>query len=242
MSYSTRNIVLASGLALVAVIFMVIYASNKRNSSSEVAKGLVSVLYAARDIPQGTPASTLDNGAFVKKRVPQDAVSPGAISSRKQVAGTVATTTILPGEQVTTRRFGPVAAAGVLVRLRRNQRVVQLAGDRNQVLDGTVKPGDHVDVVASWSSASACSNCDVSGIIARNVLVLATSSQLGSGDNGTPIQLRLTIAETNRVFWMTKNGSWSLVLRPVVKPKNTKGYVTGRSILNSTINSEGLIR
>jgi hypothetical protein len=41
---------------------------------------------------------------------------------------------------------------------------------------------------------------------------------------------------------MEKNGSWSLVLRPVVKPKNRNGYVTGRSILNSTLNSEGLIR
>jgi pilus assembly protein CpaB len=242
MSYRTRNIVLASGLALVAVIFMVIYVSNnKSSSSSDVAKGLVSVLYAAQDIPQGTPASTLDKGAFVQRRVPQDAVTPGAISSPKQVAGTVATTNILPGEQVTTRRFGPVAAAGVLVRIRRDQRVVQLAGDTNQVLAGTLKPGDRVDIVGSWS-ASGSGGSEVTGIIARNVVVLATSSELGGSDNGTPIQLRLTVPETNRVFWMTKNGNWSLVLRPVVKPRNKKGYVTGRSILNSTLNSEGLIR
>jgi Flp pilus assembly protein CpaB len=242
MSYRTRNIVIASGLALVAVIFMVIYASSKKgSSSSDVAKGLVSVLYAAREIPQGTPASTLDNGAFVAKKVPQDAVAPGAITKPSQVAGTVATANILQGEQVTSERFGPVAAAGVLVRLKGDQRVVQLAGDRNQVLDGTVKPGDHVDVIGSWS-VSNCTNCQVTGIIARNVLVLATTQQLGSSDNGTPIQLRLSNAQADRVFWMEKNGSWSLVLRPVVKPKNRNGYVTGRSILNSTLNSEGLIR
>src|SRR5215210_8541894 len=129
MTYRTRNIVLASGLAGLALVFMLVYASQDRGGgTTEIAKGVVSVLFAAQNIPQGTPGSTLDKAAFVEKRVPSDAVVPGSISSPRQIAGTVATQETLAGEPVTTRRFGPVAAAGVLAKIRGPQRVVQIAG------------------------------------------------------------------------------------------------------------------
>jgi Flp pilus assembly protein CpaB len=244
MTYRTRNILIASGLALVAVIFMIVYASKNKggSTSGDVAKGLVSVLFAAHDIPQGTPGSTLQKGAFVKKRVPQNAVAAGPITKPNQVAGTVATQNILEGQQVTTRQFGPAAAAGVLARISGQFRVVQLAGDKNQILDGTLKPGDHVDVFASWNVPESCSTCHVSGPIVRNALVLATSSDLGSGQNdAVPVQIRLTNAQADRVLWLEKNGDWWLVLRPVVKPKNTKGFTNAGSILKSTVDKEGLL-
>ena len=244
MTYRTRNILIASGLAALAVIFMVIYASKNKSGGGDVAKGLVSVLFADRDIPQGTPGSTLLKGAFVKKRVPQDAVAPGYITSPSQVAGTVATQNILAGEQVTTRRFGPVAAAGVLARIHGQQRVVQLGGEKNQILDGTLKPGDRVDVFATWNVPESCTTCHVSGPIAKNALVLATSSELGSGTSSedVPVQIRLTTADADRVLWMERNGDWWLVLRPVVKPKNTKGFTNAGQILKSTLDQQGLIR
>jgi Flp pilus assembly protein CpaB len=248
MSYRTRNIVLASGLAALALVFMIVYASkNKSGGATDIAKGLESVLFAAHDIPQGTPGSTLDKNAFLKKRVPSDAVVPGSITSRRQIAGTVATQETLAGEPVTTRRFGPVAAAGVLAQIRGSQRVLQLAGDKNQILDGTLNASDHVDVYATWNVPESCTTCHVSGVIVRNALVLATSSELGSaGTPGTtnevPVQLRLTNAEAERVLWMAKNGDWWLVLRPVVKPSNVRGFVNSGSILKSTRNQSGIIR
>jgi Flp pilus assembly protein CpaB len=244
MTYRTRNIVISSGLALLAVIFLIVYASKNNGGSDtgDVAKGLVSVLFAAHDIPQGTPG-TLAKSDFVRKRVPEDAVAPGPITTPRQVAGTVATQNILAGQQVTTRQFGPVAAAGVLARIRGQFRVVQLAGDKNQILDGTLKPGDHVDVFATWNVPENCSTCHVSGTIVRNALVLATSADLGSGQtDAVPVQLRLTIAQADRVLWMEKNGDWWLVLRPVVKPTNKNGFTNAGSILKSTVDKEGLLR
>jgi Flp pilus assembly protein CpaB len=222
MSYRTRNIAIASGLALLAIVFMVVYVSKARNgSAADVGKGLVSVLFAAQDIHAGTPGSTLQHGALVTKEVPQSAAVPDSITSPRSVAGQVATQDILAGEPVTTRKFGPIAAAGVRSRIEGLQRVVQLSGDKNQVLDGTLQPGDRVDIVGSWNVPENCGTCHVSRVIVPNVLVVGTSAEIGASDQQgqAPVQLRLTDDQVASVFWVSKNGDWWLALRPVVKPR-----------------------
>ncbi|MBA3716884.1 MAG: hypothetical protein H0W87_01480 [Actinobacteria bacterium] len=235
MSYRTRNVTIASGLALLAVVFMVVYVSKARNSGgTDLGTGVISVLFAARDIHAGTPGSTLQDGAFVTKQVPQGAAVPDSISSPKSVAGQVATQDILVGQPLTTRKFGPIAAAGVRSRIEGTQRVVQLSGDKNQVLDGTLQVGDRVDIVGTWNVPENCGSCHVSRVIASNVLVVGTSAELGaaSQQDQASIQLRLSDAETSQVFWMSKNGAWWLALRPVVKPRNGRpGVQNSASIL-----------
>jgi Flp pilus assembly protein CpaB len=226
MSYRTRNILMATGLAIAAAVFMLIYASNARDGGDDLGNALVRVLVAGRDIDQGTPGSALTGDALVEKRIPQKAVVPDAIASPNQVRGLVATEETLAGEQITLRRFGSLKATGVLAQINRRQRAVQLAGDPNQVLDGTLKPGDQVDVMATWSWPVDCEKCRVVRTIVRDARVLATSAELPSLGNSAPddskaVQLRLTGRQAERVFWMEKNGDWWLVLRPVVKPRSS---------------------
>lgn len=243
MSYRTRNTLVASGLALLAVVFMLIYISKAR-SSADGGKKLVGVLVAAHDIQEGTPGSTLQDGQLVTKRVSRSAVIPDPVPAASQIGGEVVTQKILEGEQISLRKFGPASAAGVRSRIQRRERVVQLVGLRSQVLDGTLQTGDHVDVVASWSMPEKCGVCHVSRTIVRDALVLGTSADLGGTEGNTsdayPVQLRLTDAEAERVFWMVKNGSWWLALRPVIKPRSSKqGYDNSRSILRTSLKRNG---
>lgn len=239
MSYRTRNILMASGLAIAAAVFMLIYTSNARDGVDDVGNELVRVLVADRDIDQGTPGSALAGGALVERRVPARARVPDAITSPDQVQGLIATQETLSGEQVTLRRFGSLKATGVLAQINRRQRAVQLAGDPNQVLDGTLKAGDRVDVMATWSVPASCDSCRVVRTIVRDARVLGTSEELPSvgnaeASNSKPVQLRLTDRQAERVFWMEKNGDWWLVLRPVVKPRSSSDAVqTAGSILLS---------
>ena len=225
MSYHTRSVLIATGLAVIAAAFMLVYVS-KSDETADVGKQLVKVFVAGEDIGEGTPGSSLSGGALVEKRVPEQTRVPGAITSRNEVKGLVATQQTLAGEQVTTRRFGPLAATGVLTEIRRGQRAIQIAGDASQVLDGTLKPGDRVDIMGTWNVPHDCSTCKVVRTIVRNALVLGTSSDLPSIDtnsnNTKPIQVRLNEREAERVFWMTKNGEWWVTLRPVVKPKSAR--------------------
>jgi len=237
MTQRKRNVVVASGLALLALVFMLIYISQARSSSDENLKKSVAVLIASHDITAGTLGSSLATGALVEKRIPQSVAVPESIKTPAAVRGQIVTQDILSGEQVTLRKFGPLQAAGVRVRIHGRDRVVQLTGDKDQVLDGTLKAGDHVDFVATWNTPENCGTCHVSRTIVRDALVLATSAELGgAGSAKPPVQLRLTDAQAERVFWMTRNGEWALVVRPVVKPRSShQGFDNARTILSSSL-------
>jgi Flp pilus assembly protein CpaB len=245
MTYRTRNILTASGLALVAVVFIFLYMSKVRHQA-DVGKQLVSVFVAAHNIDEGTPGATLSNGGLVEKRVPRKAVVPGAISSPTQLVGQIATQSTLADEQVSTRRFGPLAESGVRSQVQKTERVFQIAGDPNQVLDGTLKDGDRVDIVASWTAPEGCSTCHVSRTIARNILVLKTSADLGTpstttnGSTLVPVQLRLTDAQVEKMLWIAQYGKWQLDLRPVVKPDDSRqGYANSPNILRDGLRRNG---
>src|SRR5918998_868710 len=137
-----RNIVLALGLAALAAALTSFYVSNYKRNVQEGEKP-VDVFVAKRDIPPGTAGDhAVSRGMLAPVEVERNAVVPGAISNPGQVRGDVATEWTYAGEQVSTRRFRPVQEGGIRSQLKGNLRAVQIAGDANQLLGGTLKAGD----------------------------------------------------------------------------------------------------
>jgi Flp pilus assembly protein RcpC/CpaB len=99
--------------------------------------------------------------------------------------------------------------------------VVQVPGDANQLLSGTLKAGDHVDVVANWQFPEG-SGHHVSRIILRDLLVLSApdattiSSHISAGPSSAllAVQLQVTDTQEPKLYWMAQNGNWTLELRP----------------------------
>src|SRR5206468_10796630 len=81
---------------------------------------------------------------------PKKAIVAGAISSPDQLSQYIATQDVYEGEQVSTRRFAPPKEQGIRAQIKGTQRAYQVEGDQHQLLAGTLKAGDHVDVVATW--------------------------------------------------------------------------------------------
>src|SRR3954451_13440696 len=140
----------AIGLALLAVLLTTFYVTNyKRHVQS--GEKQVTVLVASKDIPVDTQGGDLLSGTWLQKvTVARRQVVPGAITSPQQVRGLIATEPIFAGEQVTKRRFGTPSERGVRAQLKGTQRVISVPGDQYQLLAGTLRSGDHIDVVASW--------------------------------------------------------------------------------------------
>src|SRR5262249_28810717 len=233
------------GLALLAVIFIFLYISKVRHQA-DVGKQVVAVFVAAHNIDEGTSGSSLTHGGLVEKHVPRKAIVPGAISSPTQLKGLSATQQALADEQVTTRRFGPLAESGVRSQVSKTDRVVQIAGDPNQVLEGTLKDGDHVDFIATWNVPESCSTCHVSRAIVRNALVLKTSADLGTTSSTTggatldPVQPPPAAPPTGGGLRSLEKGKWQLDPGPVVKPdESKKGYDNGNSILRNGLGLNG---
>jgi Flp pilus assembly protein CpaB len=231
MNYRVKNIGIAVALAALAAILTSVYVVNyKRHVQNGEDK--VPVFVAARDIPAGTSgAEVVDQHMLKKVTVPKKAIVAGAISSPDQLSQYIATQDVYEGEQVTTRRFAPPREQGIRAQIKGTQRAYQVEGDQHQLLAGTLKAGDHVDVVASWpiknpGQGASSDEAVVSRVVLRDLLVL-TPADAGTGSSAVTassqqsafVQLRMTDWQAQKMIWVQKNSEdngqgWHLSLRP----------------------------
>ena len=148
------------------------------------------------------------------------------------------------GEQVTQLRFRSPTEQGVRATLTGNLRAIQVPGDEHQLLKGTLKEGDRVDIVGSWNFPESATN-HFSRTILRDILVLrsvTTSDVAESITEGgaealeSSVMLALTDAQAQKLFWIMKNGEWSLELRPTDDPADSpEGFESSQSLLRDGI-------
>lgn len=230
-AYRLRNILIAVALAVVAALLTLFYVSNYKKSVQR-AQERVPVLVARRDIPAGTLGSQVVAGGMLQTReIARTAVAPGTISKPEQIKNLIAVEPIYAGEQVTARRFGPVVQQGVRAQLKGAYRAVQVSGDPNQILAGTLKPGDRVDVVGVLKVSVGNNDYAFSRIVVRDVTVLQTSGTAASGSNLAPsgnnwVMLRVTDSQAQKLALIYKAGDyWAIALRPSLNDADSPSSV-----------------
>ncbi len=240
MTYRLRNISIAIALALVAALLTSFYVANyQRNVRKDEAN--VSVFVAKNDIPAGIAGSDLaGKGMLVKSEVARRTVVPGSISTPTQLDSLVTTEPIYAGEQISTRRFATPSERGIAAQLKGTMRAFQLPGDQHQLLAGTLKTGDRVDVIGSIKVDDR--ENFATRIVLRDIEVLQASGSGGAAaDIAEPtanlsVLLAVTDKQVQKLFHISKHGSWSLDLRPTIKASDSAETVQ----FNSTIMRDGL--
>jgi len=237
MSYRLRNVGIAIVLALLAAMLTFFYVGNYKQNVRQ-GEELVTVYVAKQDIPVGASGSELiGNGGFGTQEVARRNVVPGAISNPEQVEQLVATQAIFAGEQVSTRRFAPVTEQGLRGQVKGNLRAVQVPGTEHQLLTGTLRAGDRVDVVGNWTYPEE-SQTHVSRVVLRNLLVLQApdegpvTSKISQGGN-EPFSAILAVTDTQskKLWWVMQNGQWALLLRPVRKAEDSADAVENQTTM-----------
>jgi Flp pilus assembly protein CpaB len=219
MTYRIRNLLIAAGLALLAMMLTLFYVTNYK-ASVQHGQSNTTVYVAAHDIEAGVTGADLTKGhALRATQVPKRSVVPGAISSPDQVQSLVLSAPLFAGEQVTLRRFTDVAAEGVRAQLKGTMRAVQISGTADQMLDGTLHAGDHVDLVANLRT-DAEKAANASRIVLRDIVVLGEPSENAaahvSSSGSTAALVAVTDTQVQRLFFVLKNADWTLELRPVI--------------------------
>ncbi len=243
MTYRVRNIGIAVALAAVAAVFTSFYVTSYKRHVQR-GEDQVTVFVAKHDIAPGTPGAEAAR-SLASQQVARRSVVHGAISNPDEIQNLVATQKTLEGEQVTTRRFSPVAQNGPRADLKGNLRGMQIQGDINQTLAGILRDGDHVDVVATFkyhfAGNSSQDNFSATRVVLRNLKVLRAPSGPPVGSkltnnlqNDYSVLLAVTDQQAQKLnFVMTTTGGsasngvgWSLQLRPVVNAADSPESVT----------------
>lgn len=223
MTYRVKNITIAIALALVAAVLTMFYVTNyQRNVRQDETN--VPIWVAKRDIPAGTTGAEIERkGLFEKSEIVRRSVVPGAISNPDQIAELVATQPIYAGEQISTRRFATPSQQGIKAKLTGVQRAISLPGDQHQLLAGTLRAGDKVDLVATFGAGGGANKIMFTRIVLRDIEVLrapnsaAAAEKLTSGADEGPyaVMLKVTDTQVQKLHWVfTDAEEWHLELRP----------------------------
>jgi Flp pilus assembly protein CpaB len=224
MTYRLRNIAIAVALAVLAAMIVSFYVKQQKEDLQR-GQTLTAVYVAKEDIPEGTAGSDVA-GKVARVEVPKDAVAPGAIVQPEDLEGKVSTQVIYANEQVTLLRFSNPTEQGIRAQLTGTLRAIQVPGDEHQLLAGTLRDGDRVDVVGSWNVPESAKN-HYSRTILRDILVVQAaatsevSKRLNSDTDEKFVLLALTDSQAQKLFWIMKNGDWSLELRPTKDPADS---------------------
>jgi len=232
MTYRLRNIAIAVALAVLAAVIVSFYVKQQKQDLQR-GQTLTAVYVAKEDIPAGTPGSEIAS-KVERVEVAKDASAPGAIVRPDDLEGKVSTEQIYANEQVSLLRFANPTEQGVRAKLSGTLRAVQVPGDEHQLLAGTLKDGDRVDLVANleyklanFGSRGGAQDGAATRTVLRDVLVIQAtvtsdnSKRLSANSGNKFVLLALTDAQSQKLFFVMKNGEWTLQLRPVKDPADS---------------------
>ncbi len=165
----TLGLALAAGLAAALLAFLLV---RGRLAASPAAPALAPVVVAARDIPARTRLSP--SWLRVRQAAPAD-LPEGTASTVAAFAGKVTTEPITAGAAVTRQIVAaPSAALGMAFALPPSLRAVTVALDPADGADQFVRPGDHVDILATDEPGSGPAEART---VLQNVRLLAVGAQ-----------------------------------------------------------------
>jgi Flp pilus assembly protein CpaB len=255
MTYRLRNIAIAVALAVLAAMIVSFYVKQQKEDLQR-GQTLTAVYVAKEDIPAGTPGSEIAS-KVEQVEVTKDAAAPGAIVSPSDLEGKVSTEQIYANEQVSLLRFSNPTEQGIRAKLTGTLRAVQVPGDEHQLLAGTLKDGDRVDLVANLKyklvnfgkSGGGAQDNVATRVVLRDLLVLQATEaagdakRLSSDSQDKFVLLALTDAQAQKLFFVMKNGEWTLQLRPTTDPADspesieTVATVLGDGLSRAQINA-----
>lgn len=235
---------IALGLSLFTSLLIYQYLTSTATAPPQENGGVVVV--AKIDIPAKTQI-TADMVQEIK--IPAEYRQPGALEDMKAVIGVITREKIMAGEQIVERRLVLEGKAiGFTGLIPRDKRAVTVAVTEVTGVAGFVKPGDYVDVIATFDASVVGDN--VSNLVLQSILVLAVDrdSDLAPVSNkevakdavgkGIAVTLAVTPDDASRLTLAEEKGKIRLALRPYlpltglsvnnpVTPQELVGFHTG---------------
>jgi pilus assembly protein CpaB len=143
-------LVLAIVFGIAAVFGVMIYLNNVRESVEKDTE-LVGVLVAVEDIAKETPVDSIIAKTLVEiQQIPKKYIVEGALNSLEKYSGYVAKDTIIRGEQITPSKLVKLEDLRISFAVPDGMVAVSIPFDEVRAVSNFVKPGDRVNVIATF--------------------------------------------------------------------------------------------
>ena len=207
----------AGGIILAAVVLGLIAAYMiyrlESNREKQAKEHWVPIVTAREDIPARTKI-TSDMVTLIP--YPKELLTVGAIQDRKDVEGHITMVRLKAKEQIRSADLlGGGQNAGIVNDIPEGMRAIAISADEVKAVGSTVKPGDRVDILATYSDPVA--HQETTQMILQNVLILAinqgeTDTQ-GKGGAKSSMTLVVKPEEAELLLAADRAGSLRVMLR-----------------------------
>lgn len=173
---------------------------------------MADVVVASRTI---RPNATIARDMLQMRQVPAETVHPDALRTFQEAQGRIVSQEIIGGETVLERRLLPPGRVpSMSFVIPSDQRAVTIAVNEVKGVAGFVKPGDKVDILATFDTERPTTIT-----VLENVMVLAISQNMEADTNpqgrlSTSVTLALNPQQVERLTLAEEQGSLRLALRP----------------------------
>ncbi|MDE0804952.1 MAG: Flp pilus assembly protein CpaB [Acidimicrobiales bacterium] len=235
------SLIAAVALVVIGTVALVTYVG-KAEDRALAGEELVDVLVLDADVPAGTSATELQQ--FVRiESVPTKVQAAGALAGISDADGMVVSVDLVQGEQLTQGRLvsaeefnaiqARVGRGGGSVSVPEGLLEITVPLDAVRTVGGTVRPGDHVGVIASFtglqSDDASVAGKDTSGFLLHKVLVtnvqgtpVADPTRTATAEDRAPtpagslfVTLAVDAASAERVVFASSYGDLWLAIEPV---------------------------
>lgn len=222
----------AGGIILAAVVLGLIAAymiwNMERKREAQAREHWTPVVVAREEIPARTKI-TSDMVTLIP--YPKDLITGGAVLDRKEVEGRIVMVRLNAKEQI---RAADLLAdgqnPGISYDIPEGMRAIAIGADEIRAVGTSVKPGDRVDILATYSEPNT--HQETTQMILQNVLVLAvnkgeTETQ-GKGGANSSMTLAVKPEEAELLTAADRAGALRVMLRSPSDKSVVSGPVTSR--------------
>jgi|GEM_PF-492160 len=209
-----KPLMVAMGLGLLAVLLVFTYIKQIEQQASPAVVEYAKVVIAKTQI---APRTKVKEVMIEEVKMPKDAIHPDAVTELDEVLGKVSSQVIFEGEQVLNAKFNEETDMRDLAFIiDEGKRAVTIAVSDVKGVGYNVKPGDHVDVVGTFSED--ISGVDATFTLLANVPVRAVESFTEAGVEGENemfknVTLELAPPDCEKLILADEKGSLRLTLR-----------------------------
>jgi pilus assembly protein CpaB len=184
------------------------------------------VVAALQDIPARTK---ITREMVTLTRYPKDLVIDGAIRNPKEVDGHTTLVRIKAKEQIrATDLLGEGQAPGLAYDIPPGMRAIAIGAGEVMAVGSTVKPGDRIDVLATYTDPVA--HQETTQMILQNVLVLAVNQGETDQQGKTGAKSSMTLAVKPEEAELLTAADRAGALRVALRGLNEKAVITTQGV------------